>query len=91
LRPTACVLLEVDPVPLLIAFNEHAEKLKRNCRFSLVVGKRERIDRKIPRLLSDIQIAASKIEVSDWKLPPMSKMNVSGAYFCAFCRIKLQK
>ena len=32
-----------------------------------------------------------KIVVSDWKLPPMSKMKVSGAYFCAFCRMKLQK
>ena len=32
-----------------------------------------------------------KTVVSDWKLPPMSKMKVSGAYFCAFCSRKLQR
>ena len=32
-----------------------------------------------------------KIVVSDWKLPPISKMKVSGAYFCAFCRRKLHR
>jgi hypothetical protein len=26
-----------------------------------------------------------KIVVSDWKLPPISKMKVSGSYFWAFC------
>jgi hypothetical protein len=32
-----------------------------------------------------------KIVVREWKLPPISKMKVSGAYFCAFCNKKLQK
>jgi hypothetical protein len=32
-----------------------------------------------------------KFDVSDWKLPPISKMNVSGLYFCAFCKMKIQK
>ena len=31
------------------------------------------------------------MDVSDWKLPPMSKMKVSGLYFCAFYNTKLQK
>src|ERR1039458_8585339 len=67
------------------------KKLKRNCRFSLVCGSENGLMVKSRASWPAFRYEPPKMVVSDWKLPPISKMKVSGAYFCAFCSRKLQK
>jgi hypothetical protein len=67
------------------------KKLKRNCRFSFVCGSENGLMVKSPASWPTFRYDPPKIVVSDWKLPPISKMKVSGRYFCAFCSRKLQK
>src|ERR1700721_2580098 len=67
------------------------KKLKRNCRFSLLGVGENGLMVKSRVSCPTFKYEPPKIEVSDWKLLPMSKMNVNGAYFWAFCRMKLQR
>src|SRR5579863_8648987 len=67
------------------------KKLKRNCRFSLLGSSENGLMVKSRASWPTFKYEPPKIEVNDWKLLPMSKMNVRGAYFCAFCRMKLQR
>src|SRR5580658_5706878 len=67
------------------------KKLKRNCMFSLVGERENGLIVKSRESWPTFRYDPPKMDVSDWKLPPMSKMNVSGAYFWAFCSRKLQK
>src|SRR6266853_1099938 len=67
------------------------KKLKRNCRFSLVCGSEKGLMVKSRASWPTLRYEPPKMVVSDWKLPPISKMKVRGAYFCAFWSKKLQK
>ena len=67
------------------------KKLNRNCRFSFVCGSENGLIVKSRDSWPAFRYEPPKIVVSDSKLPPISKMKVSGAYFCAFCSRKLQK
>ena len=89
--PQPALFLEVHPVTLLVALNEHAEKTEEKLHVLFGGSEREWIDGEVARVLANIQVDPPKIVVSDWKLPPISKMKVCGLYFCAFCSRKLQR
>src|ERR1039458_8219542 len=57
--PQAALFLEVQPVPLFVAFDEYAEEAEEELEVFLALRKRKRIDREIARLLASIQIRAA--------------------------------
>src|SRR5208282_1762771 len=89
--PQPAFFFEVQPVTLFVALNEYSEEAEEKLQVLFGLRQREGVDGEIPRFLTHIEIEPSNIVVSDWKLPPISKMKVSGLYFCAFCSRKLQK
>src|SRR5713226_4452477 len=56
--PQSAFLLEVDPVTLLIALNEHAEKAEEKLQVLFGLRQRERVDGELPCFLTHIEIRA---------------------------------
>src|SRR5271156_699418 len=52
--------LEVQPVTLLIAFNEHAEETKEKLQVLLRLRQGERVDGEVTCLLPDVQVRAAE-------------------------------
>src|SRR5260370_31536779 len=65
-------------------------KLKKKCWVSLVCDRENGLMVKSRASCPTLRSAPLNIVVSDWKLPPISKMKVSGLYFCAVCSRKTQ-
>src|SRR5579864_9452432 len=56
--PEAAILLEVDPVTLLVTLNEHAEKAEEKLQVLFGLRQREGVDGEVPRFLTHIEIRA---------------------------------
>jgi hypothetical protein len=65
--------------------------MKRNWRFSLAGSSEKGLMVKSRDCWPTFRYDPPKMVVRDSKLPPMSKMNVSGSYFWAFCNRKFEK
>ena len=58
--PELALFLEVEPVTLLIAFNEHPEKAKQELQILFAGFKRERVDGEVARFLADVEVRSAK-------------------------------
>src|ERR1700723_125369 len=56
--PQSAFLLEVDPVTLLVALNEHAEEAEQKLQVLFGLWQGERVDGEVPRFLTHIEIRA---------------------------------
>src|SRR5208337_2586536 len=54
--PQAALFFEVQPVPLFVALNQHAEEAEEELQVFLGLRKRKRVDCEIARLLAGIQV-----------------------------------
>src|SRR5208282_2856424 len=58
--PQPAFFLEVEPVTLLVALDQHAEETEQKLQVLFCLRKRERIDGEVPRLLAGIQVGATE-------------------------------
>ena len=56
--PQPAFFLEVEPVTLFVALDEHAEEAEKELQVFFGLRQRERIDGEVPRFLADVQIRA---------------------------------
>ena len=58
--PELALFLEVEPVTLLVAFDQHAEKTEEELQILFRGRKREGIDGEVARFLANVQVAATE-------------------------------
>src|ERR1700730_6929073 len=54
--PQAAFFLEVQPIPLFVALNEHVEEAEEKLQVLFALSQRERVDGEVSRLLADIEV-----------------------------------
>ena len=58
--PQAALFFEVQPVPLFVALDQHAEEAEEELQVFLGLRQRERIDGEVARLLAGVQVRAAE-------------------------------